>query len=212
MFEREIRCVPWILVGIALFFVGEAADVSWLKLLAKPLPVLGLAYWLMGWQRPESRIVVGGLIFGALGDEILELGYFVPGLLAFLVGHIIYIVAFYKESPTLHLARALPAVVYISVLMAICLPHTGNLSIPIVVYGCVIGTMVWRALARIGTGLYPWIGVVGATTFAFSDSLIALNKFVTPLPGIHPVIMVTYWLGQGLVAASMMSGPKALAH
>ena len=45
----------------------------------------------------------------------------------------------------------------------------------------------------------------GSILFAFSDFVIAVNKFYTPVPGAHLLIMVTYYAGQYGIAASAAS-------
>jgi hypothetical protein len=64
--------------------------------------------------------------------------------------------------------------------------------------------MVWRAAARVaspGTWHWSeWAGLVGAVLFAFSDSLIAMDRFYAELPGIRFAIITTYWLALTLIA------------
>ena len=43
---------------------------------------------------------------------------------------------------------------------------------------------------------------MGALLFVLSDSLIGVNRFVSPFAGANIAIMLTYWLGQLGIAAS----------
>jgi uncharacterized membrane protein YhhN len=50
-----------------------------------------------------------------------------------------------------------------------------------------------------------WLAVVGALLFFASDSLIAWNRFVVPLPWAPTAIIVTYHLGQWGLATALRS-------
>ncbi len=75
----------------------------------------------------------------------------------------------------------------------------GPLLVPVMVYGLAISAMLWRALARLGTGVpkrSAWLAAAGALAFLFSDSLIGINRFVQPFHAAPYLIIVSYWLGQ----------------
>jgi uncharacterized membrane protein YhhN len=46
------------------------------------------------------------------------------------------------------------------------------------------------------------LAAVGAILFGLSDTLIAIERFRTPLPGAPFAIIVLYWAGQAGIAAS----------
>ena len=79
-----------ILVLIAVFsgcayLIGTAIGADWLRLIAKPWPVLMMAAWV--WPSGERRIAIG-LVFGAIGDICLAVpSAFLPGMVAFAIGH-----------------------------------------------------------------------------------------------------------------------------
>ncbi len=93
----------------AVYLVALAVDLAPVRLVAKPVPVLALAAWVMA-AAPTGfgRLVAAGLLFSALGDLLLELGLFLPGLVAFLGAHLAYLVAFLHVERRPALARALP--------------------------------------------------------------------------------------------------------
>jgi uncharacterized membrane protein YhhN len=212
--EREVLAWSFFLASVAAFFVAYLTGHDTLRLLLKPLPVWSLAAWVATRRSRLSRPVLVGLLVGSLGDILLETGnasHFVPGLLAFLAGHLAYIAGFRREAPALAPLRALPFFGMVSLVMAIALPKAGPLAAPIGVYGLVIGVMMWRAAVRVGgpAGTLAWVGLLGAVLFAFSDSMIAVNKFVQPFEGARPLILVTYWAAQALVALSVPGEPVA---
>jgi uncharacterized membrane protein YhhN len=72
--------------------------------------------------------------------------------------------------------------------------------VPVAGYVAVIATMLLFALAsgRVLAG-------VGALLFVGSDSLIAWDRFVRPVPGARVAIMVTYHLGQAGLVLSLVT-------
>lgn len=208
--ERDVLALSLFLASVAAFFVAWLTGQDALRLAVKPVPAWSLALFVAARGTRLSRAVLVGLLVGSVGDVFLETGnpsHFVHGLVAFLLGHVAYIVGFTREARRPALLRALPFFGLAGVVLAVALPHAGPLAMPIGVYGVVIAAMMWRAAARVGVegaaGL-PWLGLVGAVLFAFSDSMIAVNKFVAPFIGARPLILVTYWMAQLLVALSVL--------
>ena len=61
-----------------------------------------------------------------------------------------------------------------------------------------------RAAARVEGAPRPdgaWLVLGGSLVFGLSDSLIALDRFHSPLPASAYVILLTYWAGQAAIAA-----------
>ena len=202
------------LLAVALFFVGLAADHGALRLLSKPVPALTLATWAL-LARPGSathRWLAAGLVLGAGGDALLEASEaaFVPGLASFLLGHLAYSVAFSREARVLAPLQALPLGLGVLAISSVLLPALGDLAGPVVVYILAIAVMAWRAAAFAqARGGWAWASLAGAVLFLFSDTVIALDRFVDPIPGALPIILVTYWLGQlGIAVGVLGSGPR----
>ncbi len=196
------------LIAVALFMVGQALDLYWLRMIVKPIPVLLMAVWV--YLSPDKKAyqwaTIVGLLFSMLGDILLESAgnFFVFGLLAFLMGHIAYIVAFTRDSRQLFPWRALLAFGYGVIIFAIMVTQgdLDDMMIPVALYIIIITTMVWRAASRVGVAAISVFsaraGLIGALFFTFSDSLIALNRFVwdLPQPTTRYIIIITYWIGQ----------------
>jgi alkenylglycerophosphocholine hydrolase len=203
-------------IGIAaalLFFVGREVDLPWLRLLAKPLPALVLAGWVL--RRNDStlgRLVSMGLVVSALGDLLLEAGRFLPGLVAFLGAHVAYVAAFLSDERRLRLLRLAPFAAWTASIFPILRPGLGEMTVPVAVYVAVITIMMWRAAARVGSPATPRLaarlGIAGAIAFGASDTLIALDRFALPIPGVQLPILVLYWLGQWGIAASAALGAR----
>jgi len=200
------------LVAALLYLLPATADIRWLHLLTKPIPVLCMAVW-VAWQPQRGRyqvLVASGLVLGAAGDVLLELGdsTFILGLLAFLLGHVAYIIAFLQDDRRLSPVRALLSYGYGIAIFAYLLTagDLGAMLAPVAIYMLVICTMLWRGLSRLGAPAAPersaQAGAVGSVLFIASDSLLSLRMFVAAFPPVGVAIMLTYWLGQLGVAAS----------
>ena len=151
---------------------------------------------------------VAGLLLSLAGDVFLMLPereiFFVFGLGSFLLAHVAYIVGFGVAD--LGFAGAVATAVVVAAVMAPLAStilrsvraRAPALRIPVTLYICVIGVMIVFAG---GSGIA--IAILGAATFAFSDSLIAWTKFVQPLKWASVAIMVTYHLGQVGILVSL---------
>ena len=191
------------LFGAAAFLIGLWQDLYWLRLIVKPIPMACMIVWVSQASRERyARLVLAGLSFSLLGDVLLELdaSLFLPGLLAFLLAQVFYIVTFMDVTRELKLLRALPFVAWGAIAYGVLLPNLGAMTAPVGAYVVVICAMMWRASACVGEGgrARPdqWAALAGAVLFALSDTLLALNRFNAPIEGARFVIIVLYWLGQ----------------
>jgi uncharacterized membrane protein YhhN len=200
------RALPFTL-AVALYCAAKAAHAPSALVVAKPLPVLALAWAVMGHGARGRRLgVLTGLLFSAAGDVLLEVGRFLPGLVAFLLAHVAYTAAFLSDMKKPALFRALPFAVWGALLFDHVRPGLGALAGPVAVYVVAISTMMWRAAARVRE--QPpggaWAGLLGAVSFGLSDSLIALDRFASPIPWASVPIMLFYFLGQAGIAMSAL--------
>lgn len=184
------------LVGVALYLVGVAADHWWLRVLTKPLPMVALILWAGSrWgEGLAARALAVGLVLGLGGDMLLELSdaTFLPGLVSFLLGHVAYIVAFSAAGRRWAPLQALPLAAFVGAAAALLVPKLGPMGPPVVVYMLAISAMAWRAAALAeARGGVAWLALVGAVLFVFSDTLIALDRFVEPIASVRPAIILT---------------------
>ncbi|HWB62251.1 MAG TPA: lysoplasmalogenase [Chitinophagales bacterium] len=146
--------------------------------------------------------------------------FFLVGLGGFLVTHILYAIAFTKVSyPNVKALLpqrfwvAVPLLVYMGALSSVLLPAiygnelTKPFLAPVVVYSTAIATMVVIAINRYKRVNDKSFALVfaGALIFMFSDSIIAINKFLSPVPMAGVFIMVLYIGGQYLIAKGSLA-------
>lgn len=199
------------ILAACLYLIGLTLDLFWLKLLSKPWLVvaLGIAVWRLAPNRAARRIA-WGLLAGAVGDVCLALpNAFLPGMIAFAIGHGLYVAAFLQWSRAAAWPLLVPVALYAAIGMWLMLPGAGALTLPLVIYVLVIAAMIWRAaacaLVANGDPLLRWGPLAGAILFGFSDTLIGIHHFHQPLPGAAFAIILTYWMAQALFAATAIA-------
>jgi uncharacterized membrane protein YhhN len=165
------------------------------------------------------RGVVIGLLLSLVGDIALlwPREGFLPGLVAFLLAHLAYIVAFSRSTRLA--ARAAPFVVYglvsAAILASLWAGLPPPLRLPVLAYVVALATMAaqaacvaWVRRASIDAATARNTAL-GAGLFVVSDALLAIDRFATPLAWAGPAILVSYWAAQTLIAASLGAPPRA---
>jgi uncharacterized membrane protein YhhN len=204
------------LVIAILDWVAVARQWKRVEYFAKPATMLALLAWLGvngGFQGPMSWFALG-LLFSLGGDVFLMLPreQFIPGLVSFLIGHICYLIGFNATGILINAASLILLVVVLFTgyrvyqRVATGLKASGNnkLKLPVLIYSIVISLMLFSALTTLIRSDWRIFAAVfassGALLFFISDSTLALNKFVSPIPNGRVIVMVTYHLGQILIA------------
>ena len=184
--------------------------------IAKPLIlILLLAYYLVSVSR-RSKLFIIALIFCWAGDVFLLFpSFFIGGLLSFLIGHVLYILAYRQHQypdtseslmPTQKVRFSFPIVLAGTGLIVILFPSLGELKIPVIIYAIVLMVMVMTSLFRYGrtTSGSFWMVFIGAALFMTSDSLLAINKFYAPFRFSGIFIMFPYIIAQYLIVAGIL--------
>ena len=157
---------------------------------------------------PDSRfglLMILGLALGVVGDiALLGKRGFLAGLVAFLLGHLHYVLAFATVAPLASWPTPLalvPVGVGLGALRWLW-PHVGALRIPVIAYVAVITAMVIGALAvwRADAIAHPTCMLAGTLLFFASDFAVARDKFVISSIGNRIVGLPLYYAGQLLIA------------
>ncbi|KAK6191886.1 lysoplasmalogenase-like protein TMEM86A [Patella vulgata] len=204
---------------VSIFFVlfGEESHPSIFYCIVKCLPIISLILFVLlhGMSLNEyyryARHILIGLFFSALGDAFLvyKKQYFELGILMFAIAQIYYSRAFgwrpfNPYAGTVFLV--LGCIVYSYIKDGI---KDVVLSYIVGLYVALISTMAWRSVARVQffDDLWTWTklcGCAGAILFMISDLTIAIDKFVTPVPFSHVIIMSTYYAAQVGISLSVV--------
>ncbi len=183
--------VPWLvmIVLVAALLRVVRSGPAWAEWLVKPAAALtfvvsgGLWAGLgSGTSTPFGRVMVAGLCLAALGDVLLipkDPRAFLAGLVAFLLGHVAYAIAFVIRGVDLTataVALLLLALAAVPVLRWLW-PSVGpRMRAPVAAYVVVITGMVALAAGTARQG-GVWL-LVGATAFYLSDLAVARHQFV----------------------------------
>ncbi len=215
----------WAPIGVAALM----AVVDWLAVwhggrsglaverIAKPAVIVALLVAVLtahAWT-PEAQAarpwLVVALVASLVGDILLlPPGRFVPGLVAFLVAHLAYLVAL------LHLpggeawlvAGAVTAVIVVATLGRVLVKAASGrgLAGPVLAYLVAICLM---AVAATRTGV-P-LAILGAWLFVASDAMLGWGRLRASRPdpsrggrGMRVAVMVTYHLAQGLLVLALL--------
>lgn len=154
----------------------------------------------------RDALLMAALAASLAGDVFLMLpgGYFIPGLASFLVAHLFYIALFRQNVPWFPSRRALVATLGVGAAMYAWV--WGGLTDPVLkvavgAYVSVIALMVAQAIGRatVQRGTDATLVALGAAIFMLSDSLIAINRFVQPLPLVSLWVLSSYYAAQLLI-------------
>jgi uncharacterized membrane protein YhhN len=216
---KRFTVVAFLLISI-VHLAALLINISSIAFFTKPLIVLVLLAHYFISTTSKSWSMIFGLLFCWAGDTLLlfqpqhEL-FFIGGLLAFLVGHVFYMIT-YRQHQTTNTTKellstqkirfSLPIILAGTGLIVILFPRLGDLKIPVLVYGVVLILMVMNALFRFGktTDASFWMVFFGALLFQFSDSLLAINKFHSPILLSSFWVMITYISAQYLIVRGII--------
>jgi alkylglycerol monooxygenase len=151
----------------------------------------------------QKLLLLAALVLSMAGDVLLMLpGLFVPGLVAFLVAHLAYIGLFTRQAPWFASRAALLAcLIYAAAMYAwLWIDLPAGLRVPVAAYVLVIACMGAQVLGAVlsGHGAKPL--AAAALLFMLSDSILAVNKFIMPVPLAPLWILSTYFMAQLLFA------------
>ena len=164
-----------------------------------------------GLNRSQALLLLA-LLCSLSGDAFLMLpGHFIAGLVSFLLAHVGYVALFRQGVPWFGHWRALLAALALGAGMYAFLWQGGlpaALRVPVAAYVLVIALMAaqaWGRWAVLRDRPALWVAL-GACFFMLSDSLLATNRFVTPLPWAQVWVLSTYYAAQALIVGGMLRG------
>lgn len=217
------RSVPgWAVALCAAATIGASlAGQATLVYVFKPLTTLLLLVIALRAAAPVSpryrAAIVVGMALSLAGDVFLMLPgpYFLHGLVAFLLAHCAYLVALTAEVRLAARTRPFVAVALVAAgLLAVLwsgVPPAMRLAV--VAYVALLGAMTAQSVARhqVLRRRDSWFAAVGGLLFMSSDTLLAFNRFHTPLPLSPLWVLGTYYGAQWLIARSISQRSLSVA-
>ena len=194
----------------------------WLHYICKPLATVLVLWLALGASSPVSprykRLVCISLVFSLAGDVFLMLprDLFLPGLGAFLLAHLCYMVAFFpgSDARTRSTSIALFAVFGVANLAGLLPRLESAMRVPVIAYVIALLLMAGFALARARSlraregatyaiAASARMAAIGAAFFVASDTLLAWNRFGGGIPLASLWVLATYFIAQWYIARSV---------
>ena len=201
--------IVFAIIVLAELFLMNIESLNTFHYFTKPLIVGSLIAYFIPHSKHLSRqtkyLTLFALVFSVIGDMFLMNSekFFISGLVAFLLAHAMYILVFLKKrNPYLKpIGFVVLIILYGSILFYVLKDGLGELLIPVLVYMFVILIMAITAFWRKGNVNKQsfYLVFIGALFFIFSDSLIALDKFLISIPLARTGIILTYAFAQLLI-------------
>jgi hypothetical protein len=212
----------WVINSAALATASGALGLMPLHWLFKPLTLVLALVWVatapVAARAPVflKVLLLVALLASLIGDTLLMLpgNFFIAGLVAFLSAHLAYIVLLQRSTPGslwFPSRKALWGTLGYGTLMMTLL-WSGLpgpvMRVAVAAYVVVIALMAAQAMGRAvlrGDAPSRWVAW-GACFFMLSDSLLAINKFMQPLPTASLWILSTYYIAQVLIMRHVLLG------
>lgn len=211
--ERFTRSFIVICVLYLLLLLSRKEDMAWwLKPMLIPFLISIVA---ISDKFSTQKILLFALFFSWIGDVLLLFSdkhslFFIFGLVAFLIAHLIYIFLFQKQTKInnnkIYLQFSPIVVIYLLGILSILWSSLNEMKIPVTIYAFVISTMLLMSIKA----YFEWkkpaslLVLIGAVLFVISDSILAFNKFYTPIPMSSFLIMSTYLAAQFFIVKSVL--------
>ncbi len=216
-----------LLESAAIATAASSADLMQLHFIFKPLTMLIAIFMVASCKGFAVTAEVAGsagatstgkvwllaALAGSLAGDVFLMfeGFFIPGLVSFLLAHVAYILLLRRGVPWFPSRAALAATLGVGAAMYAFLWFGGlpaGLRIPVAAYVSVIALMVAQAIGRASTlrSTASWLVAAGAALFMVSDSLLATNKFVQPLPMAQFWVLGSYYAAQLLIVGGWLRG------
>lgn len=220
--EKQFALVFTLIVLLELICIQIESFSKW-RYVTKPMIILSLIIFFFiqskTLKKSFRKLMLLALAFSLAGDILLLFvdqnpNFFMFGLVAFLIAHIMYIMVYTK-----HLNKTRRPFLFIMILLIYAIglfyllkDGLGNMLIPVVVYMVIILTMTTTAYLRKGKVSIQNYNIVllGAVLFLISDSLLALNMFYKPIPFANFMIMLTYALAQFFIVFGILNQTNKL--
>ena len=149
----------------------------------------------------RGKLLFTSLLFCAAADIALELKMemsFIIGLGLFLVAHILFIATFSRDfkAQKSKIPAIILLIVYAMMMAFVLTPQLQEMAIPVYIYLTAITLMGIFAALRASENDFT---LYGAIAFIVSDSILAINKFMMPVPAADYLVMITYYLSLFLI-------------
>ena len=187
------------------------------RVVTKPVPMVALIAWfsLAGNWQGDLFWFGAALVLSLLGDILLlfPFRFFVPGLIAFSLAQIAYILGLSINRGSLDPSAGLILILVVVIAILDFEPivrkmrsqrKSRRLMPQVLFYASLLSLMLfsaWLTIPRTNwNGIPAVLIVLGGSLFFISDSILAREKFLRPVKFGGVLVMVTYFLAQLFLA------------
>ncbi|HZX02269.1 lysoplasmalogenase [Kribbella sp.] len=190
------------LVGYGALTVAHLVTIAigetWSQLITKVLLMPTLAMWVRVNGGPVTLLVA--LVASLVGDFLLQVDQLLPGMLAFGVAHVCYVLLFARRARKRSLVLvAAYGVVWLAALVVLW-PGLGDNRIPVAVYSLLV------TATAVTSGWSGWRAGVGGALFLISDGLIGAGLAGHDFTARDYLVMATYCVAQYLLSSGALRG------
>ena len=201
---------------LLLLLSGKEDMAWWLKPLLIPFLISIVA---ISDKFSTQKTLLFALFFSWIGDVLLLFSdkhplFFISGLVAFLIAHLVYIFLFQNQNKInrtkIYLRFSPIVIIYLLGILSVLWSSLNEMKIPVTIYAFVISTMLLMSIKS----YFEWkkpanlLVLIGAVLFVISDSILAINKFYAPVPMSSFLIMSTYLAAQFFIVKSVLINNK----
>ncbi|MEU4191109.1 lysoplasmalogenase [Kribbella sp. NPDC026611] len=172
-----------------------ALDISWLQLVSVALLMPTLAVWARLTGGPVAVLVA--LVASWVGDVLLQLDHLLPGMAAFGVAHVCYVVLFVRRAQRRSLVVLAAYGVIWAVALVLLWSGLGDDRIPVAVYALLV------TATAVTSGWNGWRPGLGGALFLVSDALIGVGLAGHDFTARGYLVMATYCLAQYLLVRNV---------
>jgi uncharacterized membrane protein YhhN len=195
--ERQ-RGKAW-LTGYGVLTVAHLVTIAIDESLPRLLTKLALMPTLTVWARLQGGpvLLLAGLAASLVGDYLLEVDLLVPGMAAFGVAHLCYVLLFSRRTTSRSWAvLAAYGVVWLGALILLW-QGLGDDRLPVAGYSLLV------TATAVTSAWYGWRSGIGGLLFLISDALIGVELAGNEFTGRPYLVMALYCLAQYLLASSL---------
>ncbi len=211
-------------IALIIECAASSANLREVQYFSKPsLMVILIFYFLSNSKNLpfQKKLIIAALSFSWIGDVVLLFekqfsGLFIFGLLSFLAAHIFY-AAYFWQIGKVNLIDSKPrfaviiaVLVYSVAFYFFLFPNVGSLRIPILIYMILISLMLLTSIHafNLRSQTFGKICVAGTMLFTFSDSILAINRFVVSIYLGSSLVMLVYATSQLLITEGALRNLK----
>jgi uncharacterized membrane protein YhhN len=211
-------------IGVIGVFTGIMFHINWLDYLCKPLIMISIGgHFLINSKNIDEKIVriaAVAFLFSLFGDTFLmftdkRMIYFMLGLVSFLLAQVAYSLLFLRSVKISGNEPFLPGNLFWLIgylaygsIVYIALYNHLDVVLKIASFAYMTALLGMSALAlnrfkAVNTSSF-FLVFAGSVLFVISDSIIAVDKFLTPILWDKLLVMATYIAAQYLITSGIL--------